>query len=841
MRFSVIALFFLTVFSFPSFAQQVDPRQKTIALFDSILTTVPREKVYVHLDKSTYLNTDTIWFKAYLINASVNNPSLISELLYTELINETGEVIKRLSLPTTYGLTWGSFAINAEKHTPGKYTFRAYTNWIQNFGRDHFFNKEIRILPLSASELNSKTNIGAAGTKSIKSDNSAKEKLEDLDVQFLPEGGSWIANRRQKIAIKVLNLNGKGIQVTGEIVDSKQNKIVSFSSNNKGMGVFNLHSLQNEAYTALVHYNGITKNAALPRTKNDGIILKVENEYAADSITVTTFSTRADQELTVVGQARGIICFVASVKFNGTNTKTIKIDKRIFPTGVCQVVLLDDKKKIINERNFFVNHHDELSVRLSTTHSSYKLRDSIPVVINIANSEGKANIGSFSVAVTDDHQVAKDSVNDQTILSYFLMSSDLKGEIEQPGYYFHQPNEQKHNELEALMLTQAWVSYDWDLTKKPLYKAEKEYTISGKVNNIANKPLNKAKIVLFGNNKGFMLRDTVTNEKGEFTFDKLPMLDSASFAIQARNEKGKTGTAGIVINEFSPPTPLIPSQKKSLAPNDLIDTISNNLIATKVEEFKLTAKDGLLLNQVTIVGKKSIKGSKNLNGAGEADQVITDEELTPIAKKTLYDVLLEKVKGFRAGYPRKSNERIFFINSNVLRLIIDGVEVDFFYSKEDETSPDSYYYYIKSYLDYYQAEDIKGIEVMNSRRYSMSYVSEFMSPLDQTEYSFLEITTKTGQGPFLKKTSNIYLLKPVNYGDNKVFYSPKYTSSNKEDKKPDFRSTVYWHPNVLTNEKGKGTFSFFATDKPGTYTVWVEGTDLQGNFGFKSLKLKIIN
>ncbi|MES2653564.1 MAG: carboxypeptidase-like regulatory domain-containing protein [Bacteroidota bacterium] len=834
MRYIFVLLF---VYNFSASAQQIDPRQKTIALYDSILTTVPREKIYLHFDKSTYLSTDTIWFKAYLINASLNTPSTLSGLIYTELINEDGEVIQRLSLPTAFGLTWGSFAINPNNYKPGKYTFRAYTNWMQNFGSECFFSKDIKIIPLGNSAPTTINNKNSATAKTAKPDSSIKEKLRDLDIQFLPEGGSWLANRRQKMAFKALNSNGKGIPVTGEIVDSKQNRIVSFSSNNKGMGVFNLHPQQDEAYSALINYNGITKTIQLPRTKNEGIALKVENEYGSDSITVTAFSTLANQEVTVVGQARGIICFVASVKFNGVNVKVFKIAKRIFPTGVCQVIMFDEKKKIINERNFFINHHDQLKLSISSTSLSYKLRDSIPLQINVVDAAGKSSISSFSIAITDNQQVAKDSVNDETILSYFLMNSDLKGEIENPGYYFYQPSEQKHLDLEALMLTQGWVSYDWDLTKKPLFITEKEYVISGKVSNIMNKPLAKAKIILMGTNKGFMLMDTVTNDRGEFVFNKLPMLDSASFIIQAKNEKGRTGTAGIVLNEFNAPAPPITSLKNPVSEKELGDSISKNLIATKSEEYKLTRREGLLLNEVTIVGKRTIKGSKNLNGAGEADQIITDEELARVSKKTLYDVLSEKVKGFRTGYPKKSTNRIFFIHFNVLKLIIDGIEVDFFYSADG--APDSYYHYIKSYLDYYQAEDIKGIEVMQNRRFSSSYKSEFMDPRDETEYSFLEITTKTGQGPFLKKSANMYLLKPINYGDNKVFYSPKYTVANKSDKKPDFRSTIYWHPNLLTNEKGEGNISFFAADKPGDYTVWIEGMDLQGNFGFKTLKLII--
>ncbi len=79
----------------------------------------------------------------------------------------------------------------------------------------------------------------------------------------------------------------------------------------------------------------------------------------------------------------------------------------------------------------------------------------------------------------------------------------------------------------------------------------------------------------------------------------------------------------------------------------------------------------------------------------------------------------------------------------------------------------------------------------------------------------------------------------MNYGDTKTFYHPRYTAANKADKKPDFRSTLYWNPNIVTDEKGNAQTSFFSSDKKGSYTVWVEGSDMQGNFGFKTMKLVI--
>ncbi|MCY1529737.1 hypothetical protein D9M68_649010 [compost metagenome] len=195
------------------------------------------------------------------------------------------------------------------------------------------------------------------------------------------------------------------------------------------------------------------------------------------------------------------------------------------------------------------------------------------------------------------------------------------------------------------------------------------------------------------------------------------------------------------------------------------------------------------------------------------------------------------MKGFRVT--GKTN-RHFAVGFNVLKLIIDGIDVDFAYSPdEDSKVPDEYYYFMKTYLDYYQAEDITGIEVMESKRNGSNYRFRFINPLDEADYTFVEVTTKTGSGPFLKKANNMYLLRPLTYGDTKVFYSPRYTSTTKTDKSPDLRSTIFWQPNILSNDQGKAEVSFFSADRKGSYTVWVEGTDLQGNFGVKTMNIKI--
>lgn len=818
-----------------TFAQNSNAQSKIVSTYDSIRQHMPREKLYVHLDKSIYAPQDTIWFKSYLIDASSNQYSKLSGLVYFEIFNSNGEIVRSLALPTSMGIAWGGIDLKPDLYKAGTYTFRAYTNWMQNFGSTYFFKKEIKVVDFMPEE-NTYQKDKKPGISSNKTPVTPPiEKIKDIDIQFLPEGGTWLAGKRGKMAFKAILPNGKGVKISGEITDSKQNKIIDFQSNQKGMGYFEMLPNADEDYFANIKYNNLVKKQNLPKAQQTGSSLSIKNDFLSDSIGIEMFAALPNQEISMIGQSRGILCFYAKFSAN-KKYKTVYVPKALFPTGVSQILLVDEQNKVLNERNFFINHGDQLKIQTSSLKSTYTTRDSIAIGLKVCDVEGKPLTASFSIAVTDDNQVSKDSINDNNILTQFLLSADLKGEIEEPGYYFHQFDEQKNNDLEALTLTQGWVSYNWDLAKKPLYKAEKEYSISGRVTNILNKPVSKAKITLMGKNKGLMLLDTIANDNGEFIFDKLPPMDSASFVIQAKNSKDKKGSLGIALNEFKRPPFIITPRNIKYDYEQPLDSIAQQFIATKNLEYETAFKSGIVLREVKIVAKRIIKGSKNLNGPGGADQTLTENDLNKVAKKSLLQVLKENVKGFREGYKRMSSVQDYYVDFSKVKLVIDGTDVDFFF---DPYGSIDHFQFIKNYLDYYSAEDIKGIEVMRSAGYFNSYRVEYLDPRDITDYVFLEVSTRTGQGPFLKKSGNLYLHKPMDYGDNKTFYSPKYTIQNRADKKPDFRSTLYWSPNLLTDNNGTGTFSFFSADKKGSYTIWIEGSDMEGNMGFKTMKLEI--
>ncbi|RYZ96564.1 MAG: carboxypeptidase regulatory-like domain-containing protein [Sphingobacteriaceae bacterium] len=412
------------------------------------------------------------------------------------------------------------------------------------------------------------------------------------------------------------------------------------------------------------------------------------------------------------------------------------------------------------------------------------------------------------------------------------------------------------------MLTQGWVGYDWKDVFYPSanpisYQPETEFTVSGTVTNAFGGAIEKSNVLLFGN-KPVIVKDTLTDKTGKFKFTGLFPVDTAIYKLQARNKRSKEFNVAIKIDEIKPPefkpvTGITPWYVNS-------DTIRLQNTGTKAAQEKAQANyrgEGNMLRQVDIKAKKVVKGSKNLNGPGEADLIIDEEEVLKAKKMTLSELLNKRLKNYNywtiggrwTHVTRGDLKRLpklvtvpldYTLDTKKIHFIIDGIDIDYFYFPEPGSA--SRYEYIKNYLDYYTAEDIKGIEVLSSTKLASKYHSNTRGEdreIGQPWFAFIEITTRTGHGPFMKFTPGTYLHKPLAFTLPKQFYAPKYTVKNKTVAMgTDMRSTIHWEPNIITDKDGKATVSFYSADKPSVYTVTVEGVNVDGGAGFYTQKLK---
>jgi hypothetical protein len=672
---------------------------------------------------------------------------------------------------------------------------------------------------------------------------------QSIDLQFMPEGGHLVAGITSLIGFKAISEDGLAVDVQGAIVDSKNKQVAVFKSVHKGMGSFKLNPVAGETYLAILNLpEGKQKNYNLPKANEEGTVLQVENDAIKDSLLLTLYVSPGmvnNQTCHLLGLARGVTCYGAKLILK-QNTIEAHIAKSLFPTGIAHFVILEDSGRPINERVVFIDRHDNLLFDFKADDRIYHPHDSIPVSIKVTDARGKPVTGSFSLAVTDNGQVKADSSNN--IVSNILLTSDLKGSVEDAGWYFG--NDQlKELALDDLMLTQGWVGYDWKSMLKDnitaVYKPEPEFGIGGRVMKLINSPLKNAKIVLFSPAINF-IRDTVSNQKGQFMFTHLPQADTIDYVIQATKKGGGNYGVDLSVDEFKPAA-IVKMANQLIKPwyvnsDTTALKLSDNRRNYQQEKDKMIyGVRGRVLKEVVIKSTKIIKGSQNLNGPGQADLVFDEDDLLKVAKKSLLRLLQEKVKDFRLGThvfvahatPVYSNVifRWYFINDKFVLFIVDGIPL---YKSIPINSVDD----ITTFLQSHNAEDVKGIEINYSKIYASNYEARYGAGNILVQLAFIEITTRTGKGNIYNNTPGVYHYRPIPLTMAKQFYQPKYTTITKSTL-PDLRSTIHWDPNIITDENGEARISFYAADQPTSYTLILQGTDLKGNLGFKTATINV--
>jgi TonB-dependent SusC/RagA subfamily outer membrane receptor len=81
------------------------------------------------------------------------------------------------------------------------------------------------------------------------------------------------------------------------------------------------------------------------------------------------------------------------------------------------------------------------------------------------------------------------------------------------------------------------------------------------------------------------------------------------------------------------------------------------------------------------------------------------------------------------------------------------------------------------------------------------------------------------------KSSPTSVQKRIGYETPREFYAPKYDVSTPDNVRPDFRSTIYWQPNVKTDATGKATLTYWNSDAKTNVRVIAEGVSSRGVVG----------
>ncbi|MBC7920476.1 MAG: TonB family protein [Ferruginibacter sp.] len=374
--------------------------------------------------------------------------------------------------------------------------------------------------------------------------------LNRIDVQFFPEGGELVENVEGRVAFKALNEFGKPADIRGLVLDGEGNTVTELISYHQGMGAFALKPAGGQSYRVkITQPAGIGREYALPRALPKGYALAV-NPTDADKLRVRIVSP-VDQPASLVAQVRGKVYFTQPLKPAAGET-TVEVPTRDFPAGVVQLTLFDHRSVARCERLVFVNPHRQLRIEVSTDKPQYLPREKVAMTIRVTDEDGLPAPANLSLSVVDDKLISFADDKQDHILSYLLLSSDLKGKVEEPDFYF-QPDEPKAGQaLDYLLMTQGWRRFEWkevlngspETWKEKIVHGPEKATLRGKVLRSANEqPIRGAKVTVLETEES-----TTTDAEGRFLFTRLDL--STPRTLRATTDDGFSRI--IQVNDYAP-------------------------------------------------------------------------------------------------------------------------------------------------------------------------------------------------------------------------------------------------------------------------------------------------
>lgn len=535
------------------------------------------EKVFLHLNKTSYFADDIIWFKAYVSDIK-SKPSNQTSRLHVSLLNGEGKTIQNQNIFINKGVGKGQFVLN-DTLKNGTYYLLATTNYMRNFGVDHHFFQEINIINKLVS-------------KEIKGKNN-------YEVQLFPEGGYLLEGTENVIGIKSL-LNGKGNDFSGKIINQRNQEITSFKSEHSGMSKCSFFYEMNENYTALIETNDTLLKVNLPVAQKNGILLNIQNDDSniLKIIIKTKSNTASKSNYKILFHQRNQIIDYIAIPTLETQNTIFEFDKKNFFEGVNTITLFKDNQPIA-ERKFY-NEDRGKTVNLAVEKNNLE-NDTISYKIKIDKSlQANLSISVLPINATNYTETV-------TIKSAFLLSPFVKGYIENPAYYFKKENQKRNEHLDLLLLTQGWTQFSvkemiTDLNPPYQYDFEAGFKIKG---NVFPKPTNQLALMTKDN---VIIDKIFLNEKKDFSFNNLLIYKGDHMKIsfiKNQNEAIKPENLHVDPAKTSPSFNfnIEKSKKTDSVPNYDLWTELNTSGSIKLDEISLTSKNKTYTERKKIIRK----------------------------------------------------------------------------------------------------------------------------------------------------------------------------------------------------------------------------------------------
>jgi hypothetical protein len=659
-----------------------------------------------------------------------------------------------------------------------------------------------------------------------------------LDLQFFPESGDLIHGAPNTLGFKAIDGFGKGVRVAGEIVNSKEQVITSFESNDLGMGSVLLMEVDStERYSARLNAtNGMRPFLyPLPAVASQGNILAVRRMGDRIYLKLTSNYLRSDSMIVKV-TCRGQAYYEFKSRLRDGISEFF-VPANMLPEGLISFTLMTSLRAPVAERLYFnLQPKSRIKLSIDADKESYTQRELTKLLITALDSEGNPADADLSLMVLNKSDLPDAQGARENILSYFLLSSDLKGRIESPGAYF-KGDLTRYADLDALLLTQGWRKYKY---RRPpglfTFLPEPNLAVSGYVGAILAQKKEKSGVglsmMVFGPTPA--IDATTTDSLGRFSFGiNTQEGHSVEVLVQSNNKAGKKRDYTMIFDKKISPLVSFDHMLTIRKPDSVERAyVSKSHDLKRAEEAYTRSVEGIELQEV-VVTETFLSPQKKLveDKYGKAKTIISGEEIREKERKWsygLYSVLMfefpqVKVRQYPGGM------YAYIPNGEITLVVVDGIPVMW----------DSY-----GHIADIPPSEVKSFELIPYAKNFRALFCEITGECGletPAKGNVIAIYTHAGKGLFgAKAPVGLARHKMPVYAAPMEFYAPKYENLNSQAwKKPDVRTLVHWKPAIRTDGDGKAEVSFYNSDNTGSQSVVVEAITTEGKIGYQELNFQV--
>ena len=776
----------------------------------------PSEKVHLHFDNSSYYQGDTIWYKAYVVNDADNKPSLISKPLYVEFVDQLGNVMDRQIVKLHNGEGEGQISL-ANTFFTGFYEVRAYTKWMLSFGPNPpYFSRVIPVYrrPLSTSD-------ASRSIATYRMDDSMKQrpkqKVRKLSVRFFPEGGNLIEGVASTVGFETLSEDSGWVDISGFILDENGKKSIPVATIHDGIGSFTVKPGSKPVQVAMT-FQGKDYKFTLPQAQPKGYVLSAITRDSLIEVSIKRNAQTTPEQLALFVFSHSTPCTYVPIDFGDKLQRNVRILTSDLPGGVTRLALVNANGNTLADRFCFVYPNNTLNLQAQADNKLYAPYRKANCVLRLTDGSGQpVRDASVSVAVRDGVDTDYREYEDN-IFTDLLLTSELKGYINRPGYYFTDRSAGRRHMLDNLLLVRGWRKYDLDeaMGKKtfdPKYLPEPNLNLYGHIDSWYGKSQAGIGItVLAQRDTLYVTGSTRADSLGNFVIPLDDFYGKMESLIQTRRDNKKFNRNALVslyrtfepdmrVLDFSETNPVWDEPADTTALEQSIDSLATVLKGDSVHmisEIVVKAKfkrKSLLKDTETF--ERDIIGYYNIRQF--IDKMRDEGKFVPDDMAWLMHTVNPNID--RDGLRYRVDSLKYSANGKDISLPFlkgcnDMIETALLY--RDKTGLKSL-----NFDKNFRVKETDMVDIFaNNRTADVDTISQTQLRRMAVRCDFTMNERWNPSGVFAP-THGIRRTIIQGYNEPAQFYSPQYADISVLDVPDDTRRTLYWNPSARTDANGE--------------------------------------